>query len=284
MTVISAADIARAVAGAIRTAATSLRPDVLVAMREAASAEPSERGRSILGQLLENAEIAKRDGVPLCQDTGTVWVWVELGQESCLEGDLQAAIDESVAGTFREHALRMSVVRDALCDRTNSMDNTPAFIEITQRPGEGATIHVMLKGGGSDNASAVAMLDPASGVEGVAHFVLDVVSAKATGACPPLVVGVGVGGTFDSVGKLAKKALLRPLGRPAVSEAAGALEARLLAEINALGIGPAGLGGATTALGVRVLTAPCHIAALPVAVNLGCSAMRSVTVEVRERD
>lgn len=284
MTVIAASDIARAVAGSIRTAATSLRPDVLEAMRSAAMTEPSERGRSILGQLLENAGIAQRDGVPLCQDTGTVWVWIELGQDSCLEGDLQSAIDGAVAGAFREHALRMSVVRDALVDRTNTGDNTPTFIDLSQRHGEGATVHVMLKGGGSDNASAVAMLDPASGAEGVARFVLDTVSAKATGACPPLVVGVGVGGTFDSVGKLAKKALLRPLGQPAVSGAVGALEERLLADINAMGIGPAGLGGATTALGVRVLTAPCHIAALPVAVNLGCSAMRSVTVEVPARD
>ena len=283
MTVITAADIAHIVAGAIRAAATSLRPDVLEAMREAARTEPSERGREILGQLLENAEIARRDCVPLCQDTGTVWVWVELGRESCLEGDLQGAIDDAVARAYREHALRMSVVRDALCDRTNTMDNTPAFIEITQRPGEGATVHVMLKGGGSDNASAVAMLDPASGVEGVARFVIDVVSAKATGACPPLIVGVGVGGTFDSVGKLAKKALLRQLGEPTNPVEVAGFEERLLAEINTLGIGPAGLGGATTALGVRVLTAPCHIAALPVAVNLGCSAMRSVTVEVPAR-
>ncbi len=284
MNVVTAADIARAVAGSIRTAATSLRPDVLGAIRSAGLREPSERAREVLGQLVDNAAIAERDGVPLCQDTGTVWVWVELGQDSGLEGDLQAAIDGAVAYAFREHALRMSVVIDALLDRTNTGDNTPAFVEISQRPGAGATVHVMLKGGGSDNASAMAMLDPSSGVEGVARFVLDTVSAKATGACPPLVVGVGVGGTFDSVGKLAKKALLRPLGIPAVSSALGALEEHLLADINALGIGPAGLGGATTALGVRILTAPCHIAALPVAVNLGCSAMRSVTVEVPPHD
>ena len=283
MTVVTAADTARAVADSVRVASTSLRPDVLEAMRSAAATEPSERGREVLAQLLENAAISARDSVPLCQDTGTVWVWVELGRQSCLEGDLQAEVDAAVARSFREHALRMSVVHDALCDRTNTSDNTPAFVDLTQRAGIGATVHVMLKGGGSDNASALAMLDPAQGMEGVERFVLDVVSAKATGACPPLIVGVGVGGTFDSVSKLAKKALLRPLGEPAVSPAAGALEERLLADINALGIGPAGLGGATTALGVRVFTAPCHIAALPVAVNLGCSAMRSVTVEVTPR-
>lgn len=272
--------IADAVYAAIAEAATTLRPDVAAALEAAVTAEPSARGREVLRQLLDNAGIASRDRVPLCQDTGTVWVWVELGERECLDGDLRVAIDSAVARSYRDHALRMSVVRDALGDRTNTGDNTPAFLDVTLRPGTGATIHVMLKGGGSDNASALAMLDPSAGAAGVERFVLETVSAKATGACPPLVVGVGVGGTFDSVAKLAKKALLRPLGSPALTEAAASLEARLLDAIDALGIGPAGLGGATTALGVHVLTAPCHIAALPVAVNLGCSAMRSAVVEV----
>lgn len=276
----SVADIARAVGAAVSEAAVALRPDVLEAMQSAVVSERSARGRQVLSQLIENAAVARRDGVPLCQDTGTVWVWVELGDVECLEGDLQAAIDAVVADTYRERALRMSVMRDALGDRTNTGDNTPTFVDVTTRRGTGATVHVMLKGGGSDNASALAMLDPAAGAEGIRRFVLETVSAKATGACPPLIVGIGVGGTFDSVGKLAKKALLRPLGMPAATEAAGVLEAELLAAINALGIGPAGLGGETTAVGVRVLTAPCHIAALPVAVNMGCSAMRAVTVEV----
>lgn len=276
----SVALIADAVRAAIAEAAVTLRPDVAAALHSAAATETSERGREVVRQLTENAAIACRDRVPLCQDTGTVWVWVELGTGACLDGDLQPAIDRAVADAFRENALRMSVVRDALTDRTNTGDNTPAFVDVTLRPGASATVHVMLKGGGSDNASALAMLDPSAGVEGVRRFVLDTVSAKATGACPPLVVGVGVGGTFDSVAKLAKKALLRPLGEPAAAAGAAELEARLLADINALGIGPAGLGGATTALSVRVLSAPCHIAALPVAVNMGCSAMRSVTVEI----
>jgi fumarate hydratase class I/fumarate hydratase subunit alpha len=208
-------------------------------------------------------------------------VWVELGSDGWSGGDLQAGIDIAVRDAYREGALRMSVVRDALGDRSNNGDNTPAFVDVTLRPGAGATVHVMLKGGGSDNASALVMLDPSAGAEGIRRFVVETVSAKATGACPPLVVGVGVGGTFDSVGKLAKKALLRPLDTPAPSSAAALLEAELLEAINALGIGPAGLGGTTTALAVHVITAPCHIAALPVAVNLGCSAMRSVTVELQ---
>lgn len=277
---VSVADIAAAVRDAIAEAATTLRPDALAAMEAAAKTEISPRGREVLEQLLANARIASAERVPLCQDTGTVWVWVELGEDECPGPGLQSAVDEAVAEAYRSNALRMSVVHDALADRANTGDNTPAFLDVTQRPGSGAAVHVMLKGGGSDNASALAMLDPASGEDGVLRFVLDTVAAKASGACPPLIVGVGVGGTFDSVAKLAKKALLRPLDIPAASEGAASLEAALLAGVNALGIGPGGLGGATTALGVRVLTAPCHIAALPVAVNLGCSAMRSVTVEV----
>lgn len=274
------ARIAEAVEAAVAEAATTLRPDVLVALGAAIGDEPSPRGRAVLTQLRENSRIAACDRMPLCQDTGTVWVWVELGSGECACADLQSEIDAAVARAYRAHALRMSVARDALFDRANTGDNTPAFVDITFRPGTGATVHVMLKGGGSDNASALYMLNPSEGAEGVKRVVLETVSARATGACPPLVVGVGVGGTFDSVGKLAKKALLRPLDVPAADDATAAFERELLESINALGIGPMGLGGWTTALAVRVKTAPCHIAALPVAVNVGCSAMRAVTVEV----
>lgn len=271
--------IAAAVRDAIGIASTSLRPDVYAAMQRALEAEPSPRGRVVLAQLIENAAVAQTDHVPLCQDTGTVWVRVELGVEDRLGGPLQPAIDAAVRDAFFEHALRMSVVRDALFDRTNTGDNTPAFVELVTRPGTGATVHVMLKGGGSDNSSALAMLDPSAGVEGVKEFVLRTVEARAAGACPPLIVGVGVGATFDTVASLAKKALLLTLESDS-DGAAGVLERELLAAVNASGIGPAGLGGRTTALGVKVLTAPCHIAALPVAVNIGCSAMRTATVEV----
>lgn len=277
---VDTAAIAVAVRDAILRAATELRPDVARALRDAANIERSERGRAVLGQLLENCQIAERDGVPLCQDTGTVWVWVELGAEERVGGDLQAAIDRAVVEAYTQGALRMSVCRDALLDRTNTGDNTPAFVDVTLRPGSGARVHVMLKGGGSDNSSALAMLDPSAGVEGVRQFVLETVQAKASGACPPVVVGVGVGATFDKVGVLAKKALLRPVGETNPDGRLAALERDLLAEINALGIGPGGLGGDATALAVHVATAPCHIAALPVAVNMGCSAVRSVSVDV----
>ncbi len=280
---LTSAQIADAVRKAIPQAARLLRPDALVALRAAAEAERSPRGRAVLGQLLENARLAEADSMPLCQDTGTVWVRVELGADECVSGDLQAAIDAAVAEAYREAGLRMSVVRDALFDRSNTADNTPAFIDIAfgaRAQRTGATVHVMLKGGGSDNASRVVMLAPGAGIEGVRRVVLECVAEKATGACPPLLVGVGVGATFDKVGGLAKKALLREIGSPNPDAQAAALEADLLGLVNATGIGPAGLGGDITALAVHVATAPCHIAALPVAVNMGCSAIRSTSVEV----
>ena len=279
---LTSASIANAVRVAIPRAADALRPDVLAALAAAAAAERSPRGRAVLAQLLENARIASTDHVPLCQDTGTVWVRVELGADECVTGDLQTAIDAAVADAYRDAKLRMSVARDALLDRANTGDNTPAFVDVVLGAwaGSGATVHVMLKGGGSDNASCVEMLPPGAGVEGVVRVVLQTVEAKATGACPPLLVGVGVGTTFDKVGGLAKKALLRPIGSPPSDPRLADLEAELLAAVNATGIGPAGLGGDTTALAVHVATAPCHIAALPVAVNLGCSAVRSASVEV----
>jgi len=236
----------------------------------------------VLEQLLDNACLAERDGMPLCQDTGTVWVRVELGAEECVCGDLQAAVDLAVAETYRDAHLRMSVVRDALLDRSNTHDNTPAFVDVVlgARPGSGATVHVMLKGGGSDNASRVEMLPPSAGFAGVKRVVLETVAAKASGACPPLVIGVGVGATFDKVGGLAKKALLREIGSAPSDPRLAELEAELFAAVNATGIGPGGLGGDSTALAVHIASAPCHIAALPVAVNMGCSAVRSASVEV----
>jgi fumarate hydratase subunit alpha len=272
--VVTSDRIAAAVRSAIAEAAMTLRPDVLAALERAQATETSPRARSVLAQLVENAAIAAADRVPLCQDTGTVWVRVALGSEEALGGDLQAAVDGAVATAFRENALRMSVVRDALWDRTNTGDNTPAFIEIASRPGRGARVDVMLKGGGSDNASVVTMLDPAAGPEGVRDAVVAVVRAKGANACPPLIVGIGVGSTFDRVGALAKHALLRSVGAPGDPRAA-AFEAELLEAVNATGI-----GGSTTALAVHVATAPCHIATLPVAVNLGCCAVRCATVDL----
>ena len=273
--------VARAAYDAIRECAVTLRPDVRDAVARARdTAEPGSRAAGVLGRILANAEVAAADGVPLCQDPGSTWVCLEVGEELSVPGDVLAGVDDAVARAYRDGALRMSIARDALLDRANTGDNTPAFSELRLVPGRGATLHVMLKGGGSDNASRVVMLAPGEGVEGVRRVVLDCVREKAANACPPLIVGVGVGGTFDRVASLAKHALLRPVGAPAASPEAAALEAGLLDAVNALGIGPAALGGAATALAVHLETAPCHIAALPVAVNMGCCAMRSKSVEL----
>ena len=276
---VTAVAIADAVRECIARSATRLRPDVRAALEASIVDEPSDRGRAVLRQLVENDDFASRDEVPVCQDTGTVWVWVELGSDECVGDDLGAAVDEAVREEYRARALRMSVSKDALLDRANTGDNTPAFLDVTLRPGTGATVHVMLKGGGSDNASSLAMLDPSVGTEGVKDYVVDAVLDKAVGACPPVVVGLGVGSTFDGVAKLAKKALLREIGAPA-PPGLGDLEGEILDALNRSGVGPAGLGGRTTALAVHAATAPCHIAALPVAVNVGCCAMRTASVTI----
>jgi fumarate hydratase subunit alpha len=278
--VLLASTIADAVREGVVRAACDLRPDAVAALSAAIRTERSERGRAVLEQLSENARVASIDRVPLCQDTGSVWVRVELGSEEMLTGNVQTEVNAAVAEAYRSARLRMSIVRDALLDRTNTGDNTPAFIDVVWRPGTGASVSVMLKGGGSDNASRIEMLTPDAGFSGVRRVVLETVEAKAASACPPLLIGVGVGATFDKVGGLAKRALLREIGTVPKDERVGEFERELLAAVNATGIGPGGLGGDTTALAVHIVTAPCHIAALPVAVNMGCCAVRSVTIEV----
>lgn len=277
---LTAETVTDAVYAAVRHCATHLRPDVLAAMQAAHAEEQQPRALSVLDCLLENARIGREDGVPICQDTGTCWVRLEIGEDLCVPGNILSKVDDAVARAYTDGRLRMSVVQDALLNRANTGNNTPAFAEVAFRPGRGATLHVLLKGGGSDNASRVVMLAPGAGWEGVRQVVLDCVHEKAANACPPLIVGVGVGATFDKVAGLAKHALLREVGSPAASPEAAAREAELLAAINATGIGPAALGGTATALAVHLETAPCHIAALPVAVNMGCSAMRSASIDL----
>ena len=274
--------ISEALSKAIPHIAFNLRPDMLRALQEVEHAEQHERGKLVLQQLCKNAEIASEDSVPLCQDTGTVWVCLEVGADCILEGDPFALVDKAVATAYKENALRMSTLRDALCDRTNPGTNTPAFTEIHFVEDNSATLHIMLKGGGSDNASCVEMLPPSAGWEGIKQVVLNRVKAKAANACPPLVVGVGVGATFDKVAGLAKHALLRPVDEQNKNEELAKLEAELLEEINALGIGAGALGGSATAIACHIATAPCHIAALPVAVNMGCSAMRSISIDLED--
>lgn len=270
--------VADAVYEAILDCATHLRPDVLKAVEEAQCRETENRAKGILGQILDNARIANEDHVPLCQDTGSVWVCLEVGSELSVPGDVFSLVDDAVARAYRNGALRMSIVKDALFDRKNTRTNAPAFCEIKFTSGKGANLHVMLKGGGSDNASRVVMLAPGAGREGIKQALIDCVRDKAANACPPLLIGLGVGATFDKVAGLAKHALLRPIGSAAASAEHADFEAELLAAVNSLGIGPGALGGATTALAVHLETAPCHIAALPLAINMGCCAMRSRSI------
>lgn len=277
---LNAEQIAEAVHDAILECAVALRPDVLAAVRAVRVEETTPRACKVLDQIEENARIAAEDRVPLCQDTGTVWVCLEVGTDVCVPGNAFSQVDEAVARAYDEGSLRKSVLSDALFNRVNTGDNTPAFCELKLHGGTGAVLHVMLKGGGSDNASRVVMLAPGAGRKGIRKAVLDCVREKAANACPPLIVGVGVGATFDKVAGLAKHALLRPVGSPAQSEEAAAFEAELLAEMNATSIGPGALGGRATALAVHLETAPCHIAALPLAVNMGCCAMRSKSIEL----
>ena len=280
-TIITKEAVATAVYEAIPHLACELPADILAGLAAALEREEVPRGRAVLSQLVENARIARTDHVPICQDTGTVWVSLEVGPGVLVPADVFAGVDDAVARAYDEARLRKSVVRDAILDRANTGDNTPAFCDIhpVDEPGA-ARLRIMLKGGGSDNASRVIMLPPGAGRAGIVEEVVRCVREKGANACPPLVIGVGIGGTFDKVAGLAKRALMRPIDEPAEDALAGELEQELLAAVNASGVGPGGLGGATAALAVRVATAPCHIAALPLAINMGCSAMRRATVDL----
>lgn len=269
-----------AVEAALLELAFDLPADIEKGLRAALEREANPRAAEALRLLVENARIAREDRVAICQDTGSVWVCLEIGPDVMVQGDVLDGVNAAVARAYDVGRLRKSLVRDALFDRANTGDNTPAFSEIHTSPREGARLHVMCKGGGSDNASRVLMLTPSAGKQGIVDAVLTCVREKAANACPPLVIGVGIGATFDKVAGLAKMALMRPLDVPAEDERTAAFEEELLRAVNETGIGAAALGGVTTALGVRVKTAPCHIAALPLAINMGCSAMRRKTYEL----
>ncbi len=251
-----------------------LGEDVVGALEEGLKNEASPSGRDILGQLLENARLAAAEGLPMCQDTGLTIVFLDVGQEVHVQGDLEEAVQEGVRTGYDKGYLRKSVVASPVAPRTNTGDNTPAIIHARIVPGDTLKITVAPKGGGSENMSALAMLKPAQGWEGAKDFVLETVRRAGPNPCPPIIVGVGLGGNFEYSALLAKRALLRTLGRRHPDQATAAREEELLEAINRLGIGPGGFGGKVTALGVAIETHPCHIASLPVAVNINCHAHR----------
>ncbi len=262
-------------------ASCELDDDLIGALKEGLRVEESPVGRQILEQILENAKISRETRLPSCQDTGFAVVFLEIGQDVCLEGpDLTEAVYEGVRRGYEKAFLRKSIVDDPAISRKNTRDNTPAIIHTDIVKGDRVKLTLAAKGGGSENMSAIAMLKPADGIEGVRKFVLDTVKRAGGNPCPPIIVGVGVGGTFEKCALLAKKALLRPLGSRNPDERYAALEKELLAQINATGIGPQGLGGRVTALGVQVETFPCHIASLPAAVNINCHASRHKEVVI----
>ena len=237
------------------------------------AAEPFPVAQGILDQIIENYQIADQQSVPVCQDTGMACVFVDVGQEVHIEGSLENAIHEGVRQGYQDGYLRKSVVRDPI-DRVNTGDNTPAMIYYNIVPGDRVKITVAPKGFGSENMSQIKMLKPSDGLEGVKNFVLKVVEEAGPNPCPPIVVGVGIGGTFDKAALMAKKALLRPVDTRHENPFYADLEDELLEKINALGIGPQGFGGKTTALKVNIEACPTHIAGLPVAVNINCHVTR----------
>ena len=275
---ISALEITKRVAQLCMEANYNLGKDVLNALACSCELEESPVAKEVFGELLENAEIARARQMPICQDTGVAVALVEIGENvEIVDGRLYDAIQEGVRRGYKEGFLRKSVVRDPL-DRVNTGDNTPAIIHTEMVTDNHVKISFMAKGGGCENMSRLAMLTPADGREGIIKFVVETVRIAKANPCPPIIVGVGIGGTFDYVAFLAKKSLFRPLGTKTANPDTADLEREMLSRINDLGIGAQGLGGRVTAMAVHVERHPCHIASLPVAVNMECHAHRVKTV------
>lgn len=273
MRIVKAEDITKAVAELCQKANLQLPEDVCQSMAERKQEEPWELARETLTLLEQNVDIAKERGLPICQDTGMVSVYVTLGQEVQIQGDFKEAIHKGVAQGYTQGFLRCSIVGDPL-RRVNTEDNTPASITIDLVTGDLFELTVVPKGFGSENMSRLAMLKPAQGVDGVVEFVLETLRIAGPNACPPMVVGVGIGGNFEKVTYLAKKALIRPLDQPNQDPYYAGLEKELLEKANGLGIGPQGFGGKTTIIGLGIEAAPTHVAGLPVAVNINCHVAR----------
>ncbi len=255
--------------------------DIMTALEKARENEKSKVGKSVLTQIIENDKLAAKEEVPLCQDTGMAILFVEYGDKVVIEdGSFQDAVNEGVRQAYKDGYLRKSVVNDPVFDRLNTKDNTPAIIHTRIVKGDKIKITAGGKGFGSENMSAIKMLTPSYGIEGVKKFILDTVRTAGPNPCPPIVVGVGIGGTFERCAQLAKKATFRAIDTHNEDERYAKLEDELLESINKMGFGPAGLGGTTTAIGVNIETSPTHIAGMPVAVNICCHAARHASAEI----
>jgi len=277
---INVAEITKTISKLCIDANYYLSDDIRNQLKKAREKETWDIAKGILDKILINADIAKNEKMPMCQDTGMTCVFIELGQEvHIVGGDLYGAINSGVAQGYEEGFLRKSVVNDPI-NRVNTKDNTPAVIYYDIVPGDKLKITVAPKGFGSENMSQIKMLKPSDGIEGVKEFILKVVKEAGPNPCPPIVVGVGIGGTFDKAANLAKKAAVRSTQEINASPYYAALEKELTEEINKLGIGPQGFGGKTTALAVNIETYPTHIAGLPVAVNINCHAARHASAEL----
>ncbi len=268
--------ITKEIREAVQTANYSLSPEIIKKLKEAVSKEESRIGKNVLKKLIKNAEIAKKEDIPICQDTGVVVVFVEIGNEVYIEGDLQDAINYGVKIGYNEGSLRKSMVKDPF-DRENTNDNTPAVIYTENVPGDKLKLNILIKGAGSENMSKIRMFNPTADKEDIKEFIIKTVQNAGANACPPYVIGIGLGGTFDKAAYLSKKALLKEKSEDKELEE---FESDILNEVNKTGIGPAGLGGKVTALDVKILTYPCHIASLPVAVNINCHAARHITITI----
>jgi len=272
---IESTKITETVARLCQEANFDLGEDVLDALKRARDNEESPLGRQVLEQILANANIAHEERIPICQDCGTAVIFLEVGQDAhIVGGDLYAAVEEGVRQGYKQGYLRKSIVRQPFSARVNTKDNTPAIIHTEIVAGDRLHITVMPKGGGSENMSRLTVLTPAKGRQGVIDFVVQAVEEAGSNPCPPIIVGVGIGGTADKATILAKKALLRRVGEPHTDPEVAELEREILERVNNLGIGPQGFGGRTTALAVHAEVFPTHIASLPVAVNLQCHAAR----------
>ena len=255
--------------------------DIMTALEKARENEKSKVGKSVLTQIIENDKLAAKEEVPLCQDTGMAILFVEYGDKVVIEdGSFEDAVNEGVRQAYKDGYLRKSVVNDPVFDRLNTKDNTPAIIHTRIVKGDKIKITAGGKGFGSENMSAIKMLTPSYGIEGVKKFILDTVRTAGPNPCPPIVVGVGIGGTSERCAQLAKKATFRAIDTHNEDERYAKLEDELLESINKMGFGPAGLGGTTTAIGVNIETSPTHIAGMPVAVNICCHAARHASAEI----